>query len=221
MTNMFEEGHGDKGKRKWQCFVCGVQHDNFEDFSKHITDEHDEGREFLKCPACNCPVRDIRAHYKAKHPARPIPSGVQLRTAIWRDFSSTGKKRSKKPSFREGNFISNKMNGASLHYRSGYECEVYELLEMDKEVTAYYAEPFKVPYCYKGEWCDYIPDLRIQFADGRVEIWEIKPANQTGYEKNRAKWTAMNEYAKNYGWDFTVITEVGIGKLKSKVKGQS
>lgn len=218
---MFEEGQGNKGLRKWQCFCCGVQYDTYEEFKQHILDDHEEGREFIVCPACDAPVRDMRTHFKVKHPARPIPTNVQLRTAIWRDFSSTGKKKkTKKPSFREGNFVSQKMNGAELHYRSGYECEVYELLDMDKDVAAFYAEPFKVPYCYKGEWCDYVPDLRIQYLDGRVEIWEIKPANQTGYEKNKAKWSAMNEHAKHHGWQFTVITEVGIGKLKSKVKSQ-
>jgi hypothetical protein len=30
----------------------------------------------------------------------------------------------------------------------------------------------------------------------------------------------MNEYAKNMGWNFTVITEVGIDKLRTKIKQQ-
>ena len=49
-----------------------------------------------------------------------------------------------------------------------------------------------------------------------MDIWEIKPANQTHYEQNKAKWSAMNEHVKKHGWRFTVITEVGIDKLKTK-----
>lgn len=221
MGSQFDEGITSKGKRSWQCFICGVQHEDYEIYSKHIKDEHEEGREYISCPACDAPVRDMRAHYNMKHPARPLPTNVQLRAAVWKDFTTQGKKtKSKKPGFREGNFVSQKMNGAEIHYRSGKECEIYELLEMDKDVVAYYAEPFKVPYCHNGEWHNYIPDIKLQYADGRVEIWEFKPANQTGYQKNKAKWAAMNEYAKVMGWDFTVITEVGIGKLKSRVKNQ-
>ncbi len=105
---MFEKKGPD---RVWQCFCCGVQHPDYEIYRKHIIDEHDEGREYLLCPACEAPVRDMRAHYNAKHPARPIPTDIQLRTAVWHDFTTQGKKtKTKKPSFREGNFVSHKMN---------------------------------------------------------------------------------------------------------------
>ena len=76
-------------------------------------------------------------------------------------------------------------------------------------------------YFYKGKWHQYIPDLRINYIDETVDIWEIKPANQTHYEQTKAKWSAMNEHVKKHGWRFTVITEVGIDKLKTKVKKQT
>ena len=220
MSKLFEDA-GIRGKRKWQCFVCGKQYKNFETYKEHIIDKHEEGREFIICPTCGAPVRDVRAHFRAKHPKRTIPKNCQMKVTVWQDFSPSGvKRKSKKPNFREGFFISNKMNGAELHYRSGYECDVYECLEVDLDVHAYYVEPFKIPYYYKGKWHKYIPDLRVNYIDETVDIWEIKPANQTQYEKNKAKWAAMNEYATKHGWRFTVITEVGIGKLKSKIKKQ-
>jgi hypothetical protein len=214
----FDQEDNNSSARKWQCFVCGKQFELYEEFTAHIIEAHDEGREYICCPACNAPVRDMRFHYKAKHPNRLIPKNTQLRVTVWNDFKK-GKKKTRKPKTREGFFASNKM-GVPIHYRSGYECDVYELLEEDRDIAAYYAEPFKVPYCYKGEWHDYLPDIKLQYMDGTVDIWEIKPATQTSYGKNKAKWAAMNEYAKNMGWNFTVITEVGIDKLRTKIKQQ-
>ena len=55
--------------------------------------------------------------------------------------------------------------------------------------------------------------------DGHVEIWEIKPANQTALPKNQAKWAACQHHCEARGWKFMVMTEVGIGKLKKSAKG--
>lgn len=226
MSELFEKGK--PNVRKWQCFCCGKIYDDFTAYKDHIITEHDEGREFIKCPDCDAPVRCLKTHYKAKHPKRIMPKGVQTRVAIWRDFKSNGekKKTTRKVNFRTGSFTSKK-SGCDIPYRSGMECEFYELLEADRDVVAFFAEPFKVPYYYvnqatqKGEWHDYIPDIRVNFIDGSTEIWEIKPANQTAYEQNRAKWGAMNDHALNHGWNFVVQTEVGLGKLKTKIKRQN
>lgn len=205
--------------RKWQCFVCGRSYDDYPPYKEHITTEHEEGREWIRCPDCGAPVRDMRAHYAAKHPARIMPTGLQTRVAVWRDFKPSGSKKTRKPGFRTGVF-SSKKSGCDLRYRSGMESDFYECLESDKDVEAFFAEPFKVPYYYAGEWHDYIPDLRINYVDGSVEVWEVKPASQTQYEQNRAKWAAMTDHAHNMGWEFVVQTEVGLGKLKKKVQRQ-
>lgn len=205
--------------RKSTCFVCGVKFDTLKDMNDHIVEYHDEGREYIKCPDCGYCVRDMIVHYKVKHPKRIMPKNCQTKVSVWNDFSSDGKKKTRKPSFRTGHHISTK-TGAAVRYRSGYECEVYELLDQDKEVIGYDAEPFKVPYVFQGEWHDYIPDIRVNFVDGKVEIWEIKPSSQTDIEKNKAKWMAMKFYAEKMGWDFTVITESGIGKLRCKIRQQ-
>lgn len=217
---LYFEDTGNRGKRSWQCFVCGRKYDDFNVYKEHIIGNHEEGREFITCPDCKTPVRDLVMHYKAKHPKRIMPKGVQTRVAIWRDFSAGGKKKTtKKVNFRTGSFTSKK-SGCDLKYRSGMECEFYELLESDRDVAAFYAEPFKIPYYYQNEWHNYIPDIRVNFVDGSTEIWEIKPANQTDYDQNRAKWGAMNDHALNHGWQFAVQTEVGLGKLRAKIKKQ-
>lgn len=199
--------------------MCGKEHTDFEQFKTHIVDEHEEGREYVVCPLARCkaPVRDIPSHFKVKHPKEKMPPVKQTKAIIWKDIS--GKKlKHKRPNFVEGCFISNKMNGKEIHYRSGYERQVYEYLEQMPEVVAYDAETLEIQYFFEGESHKYIPDIQVIFTDGRIELWEIKPATQTTIPRNEAKWAAAREYCNVRGWKFTVVTEVGIGKLKNRVK---
>lgn len=222
MPLLFEDA-GQSGQRKWQCFVCGRNYENFDDYKAHVVENHDEGREYLKCPDCGAPVRDMKMHYKAKHPSRVLPSNVQHRVTIWHDFrpgkDGKDKRTTRKPSPRQGTFTSRKMC-ADYEYKSGMECEFFECLEADLDVEAFKYEDVKVPYFWQGQWHTYIPDLRVKFTDGSTQLWEIKPANQTQFDQNKAKWAAANNYCSNVGWDFVVLTEVGLGKLKTKIKRQ-
>lgn len=221
MSKLFEDTG--KNKRKWGCFVCGRNYDNFADYKDHIGTEHEEGREYITCPACKAPVRDLKLHFKAKHPNRLMPKNSQTRVATWFDFKpgKDGKKRrqTKKPKFRTG-FFESKKNGCEIFYRSGLEEKFYNLLEQDNDVIGFCAEPFKVPYFWQGKWHDYVPDLRVNYIDSSTEIWEIKPATQTTYDQNQAKWASMNDHAINMGWNFVVQTEVGLGKLERKISKQ-
>ena len=222
MSRLFEDASsgGKPQKRKWQCFVCGKVYQEYAEYKDHIITEHDEGREYLSCPACEAPVRDIKMHFKAKHKSRAMPTGVQMKVGIWHDFRPGGaKKKTRKPKFRSGEFVSDK-SGCMIPYRSGMEEEFYSLLEQDSDVAKFAAEPYKVPYFWQGAWHNYIPDIRVDFIDGSTEIWEVKPANQTQQAQNKAKWAAASDWATNHGWVFTVQTEVAIGKLKHKLKKQ-
>lgn len=209
-------------KRVWQCFVCGEKHEDYSTYAEHIVKEHEEGREYIVCPVdiCKAPVRDLKVHFKTKHPNRVMPKNCQTKAIIWKDFSLTGKVKTRKPSFKEGWFESKKNNGAKLFYRSGYEAEVYKCLEEDKEIRSFEAEPFKIPYFFEKGWHNYKPDIKVTFQTGGIEIWEIKPKSQKGIKKNQAKWQAMNEYANNLGWSFVVITEKEIKDYKQKIINQ-
>jgi len=217
MTLPFSKDTG----RKWQCFICGKSHNDFESFKTHIMETHDEGREYIVCPLerCGAPIRDVRLHFKVIHKTEKPPKQGQMRALIWKDPLSGGK-RTKKPSFREGYIVSLKNNGKEFFYRSSYECEVFECLEVLPDVIAYDVEPFKqgIPYLFNGKSHKYHPDLSIKFSDGTVAVWEIKPANQTHLPLNEAKWSAAGQYCRARGWDFVVVTEVGINKLKKKVR---
>lgn len=215
----------DNHKRKYQCFVCGQNYTDFEEYKKHIIENHEEGREFVICPLARCaaPVRDVRLHMKTKHPHEKIPQTGQMKAMIWKDQTNKkdGKLKQRRPKFREGYLLSTKNGGKEMHYRSGMECDVYECLEAMNEVIGYDVEPFAVQYSFQGEIHEYNPDLKVLFDDGRIEIWEIKPANQTHLPRNNAKWTACNQYCQTRGYNFMVLTEVGMGKLKQKIKTQN
>lgn len=205
----------DKNARKWQCFVCGRAYPNFDDFKAHILEKHEQGREFVICPLerCGAPVRDVKMHFKAKHPTEKCPGSGQMKAIIWKDFSTTGKKKTRKPTFRDGSMFSNK-NGIEMKYRSGLECEFYELLEAIPSVMKYSVEPFAIPYLFNGEQHKYHPDLIIHFSNGETEVWEIKPASQTSLPINEAKWRSANQFCEARGITFVVQTEVALGKLR-------
>ena len=214
----------DKQPKKYRCFVCGQEYTDYEEFRSHIIENHEEGREYVKCPMCEAPVRDVRTHVKVKHPGQPIPKEGQMRATVWYDFTgNTRKKKKKKPDYKEGYIVSMKNNGQPMHYRSGYELEVYDCLEELNEVAAYEVEPkdCQTPYFWNGKWRKYWPDLKVKFIDGRTEVWEIKPSNQTDYEQNRMKWDACAKRIGPKGWKFTVKTEQGITKLRKAVTEQN
>ena len=209
----------DRFKKIYTCFCCGIEfkEDKFEEFKKHIIDEHEFGRDFVICPLCLAPVRDIPTHARVKHSGRKMPPVAQTRAIIWKDIS--GKKlKHRKPHFQDGDFISQKMNGKEVHYRSGYERQIYECLEQLPDIVSYDTEKLRIPYYINGERHEYLPDLQIIFTDGHIEVWEIKPATQTSIPKIVAKRAAAIQYCSIRGWKFQTITEKGIGILKNKVK---
>lgn len=209
-----------KDKRTYTCFCCAVRFSSLEDYKTHILDNHEEGRDFVKCPLCSFPVRDVRHHCRVKHPGRPMPKNGQMKAIIWKDQQPGKEKlKTRKPKFREGYYESTKMN-KKLHYRSGWECQIYECLDADNEIHTFDAEPMEIPYMYKGQAKKYIPDLIVRYVDGRTEMWEIKPSSQTLLEKNQDKWAAAEKACFGRGWTFKVITEKGMDNLKMKVKRQ-
>jgi hypothetical protein len=217
-----EEKENDRGKRKFQCFVCGRQYSEYEEYKAHILENHDEGREYIICPVAHCkaPIRDLRLHAKAKHPQFDLKSYKgQLKSTVWYDFSPKGKRRMT-TKFRQGKYTSIK-SGKTFHYRSGLEATVYELLDQDHEVMSFDAEPFQIDYVWGGQAHKYTPDILVTYMDGHKELWEIKPADQTELQQNQYKWDAAKQQCKARGWLFEVYTEPRIDKLKMKIRNQN
>lgn len=210
-----------KFDKTYTCFVCGQILENFNEFKDHIVENHEEGREFIKCPLehCQAPVRDLRSHFKVKHKNFDINKiKGQLKAIIWHDFSSKGRK-TRKPKFKQGKYQSSK-SGKTFTYRSGMEKRTFELLDEYNEVLSYDSEPFQIDYIYRGQAHKYIPDILVHFMNGDKEIWEIKPSDQTNLEINQCKWAAAEDACKIRNWKFQVYTEQRINKLEKDVKNQ-
>ena len=216
MTLPFGDSSG-----KHVCFCCGIQFSEYEEFRSHIIESHEEGREFVRCPLehCKAPVRDVKLHMKVKHPNFDLRNFKgQARAIIWHDFSAKGKK-TRKPRFKQGKYESTK-TGKTLGYRSGLEEKLYKVLYQHDEVMSFYSEPFNIDYIHKGQAHKYTPDLIVNFMDGRRQVWEVKPSNQTDLEMNKNKWRAAEEACKIRGWSFEVFTEQRIDKLAVEVRRQ-
>jgi len=205
------------GTRQYICFVCGVPFSAYYEYAQHITDKHEEGREYIKCPLtrCQAPVRDVRLHFKIKHPTEKCPQSGQMRPIIWKDQKAPGKR--KKIKFHEG-YINSQKNGQQMHYRSSWERDVYICLENLSEITNYKVESFPVEYYWRGKRKRYFPDILVAFKDDHYEVWEIKPDNQKHLEMNQAKWAACESHCEQRKWKFRVIDENGIKQLKDKVR---
>jgi hypothetical protein len=210
---------GDQSQRQYVCFVCGMAFKEYPEYSSHITEQHEEGRDYVRCPLARCraPIRDVIMHYKARHPSEPLPKTGMLKALVWADKRAPSK-RKKKPRFKDGFFKSIKNGGKEMHYRSGWEHDVYRCLEVDDDVMAYHVESFRVEYYFNGKTKGYYPDILVHFADNHFEVWEIKPTNQHTLPINQAKWTACKAHCLARGWGWEVINETSIKLMKMRLK---
>jgi DNA-directed RNA polymerase subunit RPC12/RpoP len=209
------------------CWICGDEAPNKEELLDHMHEAHKEGSDYLRCPECNLFLKDLIVHYQCMHPGLPLPTGVPLRVQtklidrndLWRKEQRKKKKRSR---FKQGFFESTK-NGKQLHYRSGWEKEVYKILERAFSVKSYKGEPFAIPYMVRGLKKNYWPDILVKFTDDTILLVEVKPLSQCpdkdgicdNFEqtKNDAKWQAAEKLCQKRGWFFVVWTERAIKQL--------
>ncbi len=207
--------NNNKRIKNFCCFVCDTIFESIEEFRTHIVNDHEEGTDFIICPCeeCQIPVRDLRTHVVLKHPGYKIPDGYPTRPIILRDSRN---KKKRKTAFKQGNFYSKK-NNKNLFFRSGLESEFYKVLEKKRDVLRYTVESIEIEYSYEGKRRRYIPDILVEYNDGKKELWEIKPKNQTKMPKNLAKWQAASDYCKKRNIEFVVLTERGLRMLKNKL----
>jgi hypothetical protein len=111
-------------------------------------------------------------------------------------------------------------------YRSSWEFHFMKFCDEHPSVAKWASESIRIPYKnpLTGKHTIYVPDFFIAYADKagkqKVELIEVKPANQTLREKvgrsrvnqasyivNQAKWSAAYAYCKQKGITFRVITE--------------
>ncbi len=109
-----------------------------------------------------------------------------------------------------GYFYSEK-NEKTLYYRSSYELQAYKILEQLSKVKSYEIEPLRIPYKFKDINRYTIPDLLITYIDDTKELIEVKPEFKLEFEQEKAKLEAMENYALNNNWLFSIWTEKQLG----------
>ena len=142
-------------------------------------------------------------------------------------MSNKGKFRPKNPQKYKG-------DPNNIIYRSTWEIKVMGYLDENPNVLWWASEELSIPYISPVDKRKhrYFPDFiaKMRKADGTVMTYviEVKPEKQTQpptqkrktktflqeaitYEINKAKWYAAEEFCKDHGWQFQILTERHLG----------
>lgn len=115
--------------------------------------------------------------------------------------------------------------------RSSWETKFASWCDKNPSIVKWSSEETVIPYrCPTDEKIHrYFVDFKITTSVGKTYLVEVKPAKQTQppeypgrrtqryllesltFMKNQAKWKAADEYAKDRGWEFKIITEYELG----------
>jgi hypothetical protein len=115
--------------------------------------------------------------------------------------------------------------------RSSWETRFASWCDKNPSVFKWSSEETIIPYkCPTDNRIHrYFVDFKITVTTGRTYLVEVKPKTQTqppiypgkrtqrylqeslAFMKNQAKWEAANEFAKDRGWEFKIITEHELG----------
>jgi len=132
--------------------------------------------------------------------------------------------------FRPRNKEKYKGNVTNIIYRSGWELKYMVYLDKHPDVLKWSSEELVVPYIspVDGRMHRYFPDFIVwlRTPNGpKTLMIEVKPKTQTQEPKiqkritesyvrkvmtsgvNQAKWKAAEEFCKDKGWEFTIMTE--------------
>jgi|TARA_B100000035_G_scaffold244192_1_gene212715 hypothetical protein len=118
------------------------------------------------------------------------------------------------------------IGGRTPTYRSSWEYAFMRMCDTNDSISKWASEAVKIPYRnpLSGKYTIYVPDFFIVYVDRtgkqKVELIEVKPANQTTLERagrsrtnqlhyavNQAKWAAARAYCKQKGMFFRVVNE--------------
>ena len=133
--------------------------------------------------------------------------------------------------YKQGKYIPrnrNKYKGdlSKIFYRSGWEYKFMKWCDSTPSITEWGSEEIFIPYVspIDNKRHKYYPDFYVK-ANNKKYIVEVKPSKQTkeptkrkkvtkGYLQevftwgvNQAKWKAAEEFCRDYGMEFMIITE--------------
>lgn len=108
-------------------------------------------------------------------------------------------------------------------YRSSWELDVFNFLDLNSNVTKWNSEGIIIPYYMDRKKHKYYVDLLVEINE-KVYLIEIKPYKETvppkgdnirellTFKKNTLKWNAAREYCKERNIEFLILTEKDIYK---------
>ena len=120
---------------------------------------------------------------------------------------------------------------SNIIMRSSWETRFASWCDKNPSVLKWSSEETIIPYkCPTDNRIHrYFVDFKITVTTGKTYLVEVKPKTQTqppiypgkrtqrylqeslAFMKNQAKWEAANEFAKDRGWEFKIITEHELG----------
>ena len=106
-----------------------------------------------------------------------------------------------------------KFQGSNPTYRSMWERRFMLYCDRSDSILEWSSEAIHIPYISPKDdrWHTYYPDFFIKYIDKNRKtvrsIIEIKPYYQKRWDINQAKWKAAEEYCKEKGYEFKVLTE--------------
>jgi hypothetical protein len=115
----------------------------------------------------------------------------------------------KKKRYQRGEYVSSK-TGLLCKYRSGWELAYMQYLDSSQEVKEWLYESFSIEYVsnkQSGKIRRYIPDFKIIYLDGSIELVEVKPKKKLGQLMIRKKCDAANAWCMTHGMAFKIVTE--------------
>jgi len=123
----------------------------------------------------------------------------------------------------------------NIIYRSSWEARLMNWLDKNPSIVSWASEEIIIPYIspVDGRYHRYFPDFLVKVKDkdgkNKTMLLEVKPKKQTKppeqqrrvtkryitevatWGVNQSKWKAAEEYCKDRGWEFRIITEDHLG----------
>lgn len=122
-------------------------------------------------------------------------------------------------------------NPTNICYRSSWELKYMQWCDANPNIIKWNSEEVVIPYRCDTDskihryFCDF--QMQVKTASGEIKTYlvEIKPAAQCEppkfpgrqtkryinesltYVKNQSKWKQAEQYARDRGWEFVVLTE--------------
>ena len=168
-------------------------------------------REIPSRGPCN-PTFLAPRRWQASTRPEPLPSAAlrspQLPSDVLAQFTMPFVQRRSRSAQRgwQGKLPSRKM-GRVIRARSHLELRLFELCEIDADVTFYVEQPISLTYLDPaGKVRRHVPDAYIEDVEGRrfVEVkWEADAASA----QNEARWPCIGQTLASHGFTYEVLTE--------------